>query len=78
MEAGVNQKPWGCLTSSLRFQSFFVNQTPKRTGAHCQMASQWWNGHDEQICNWGFQEKSLIKVQALMINSEEACGASEI
>jgi hypothetical protein len=68
----------GRLTGSLRFHRVFENQTPIRTGSHCQIASQGWNGPDKQICNWGFQEKSLLKTQALMTTIENVRSADEI
>ena len=32
----------------------------------------------KKICNWGFQERSMLKVQALVTSIEEVCGAGEI
>jgi hypothetical protein len=66
MEVGINQKPGRASYWFAQVSEGFENQTPIRTGSHCQIASQGWNGPDEQICNWGFQEKSLLKTPALM------------
>ena len=78
MEVGINQKPGRPSYGFAQVSGGGENQTPNRTGSHCQIASQGYNGPDDQTCNWGFQEKGLLIVQALTIIIEEVCSAGEI